>query len=111
VRSSRERPSRVRHGGGSSSRAAVGALRMANSVTAVLGNQRVLNATSSGPLFSATALLALFALVAMLWPAWIGWPLGVLAAWFALNLGIASWRTYRRRRAALTDKASRKPSS
>ena len=110
VRSSRARPSRVRHGGGSSSRAAVGALRMANSVTAVLGNQRVLNATSSGPLFSATALLALFALVAMLWPAWIGWPLGVLAAWFALNLGIATWRTYRRRRAALADKPTHKAS-
>ncbi|HEY9511661.1 MAG TPA: phospholipase D-like domain-containing protein [Rhodanobacter sp.] len=108
VRSSHERPSRVRHGGGSSSRAAVGALRMANSVSAVLGSQRVLNATSSGPLLSATAGLALFAFVAMLWPAWIGWPLGVLAAWFSLNLGIATWRTYRRRRAASASKAEPK---
>ncbi len=105
VRSSDGRPSRVRHGGGSSSRAAVGALRMANSVGAVLSNQRVLDATSSGPLLSATVALALFALIAILRPAWIGWPLGVLAAWFALNLGIASWRTYRRRRAASASKA------
>ena len=100
VRSSHERPPRTRHGGGSSSRAAVGALRMANSVSAVLSNQRVLEVTSSGPLFSATVGLALFALVAIVWPAWIGWPFGVLAAWFAINLAIASWRAYRRRRAA-----------
>ncbi|HUH31519.1 MAG TPA: phospholipase D-like domain-containing protein [Rhodanobacter sp.] len=107
VRSSHDRSTRVRHGGGSSSRAAVGALRMANSVSAVLSNQRVLTATSSGPLFSATVALALFALVAIIWPAWVGWPLGVLAAWFALNLGISSWRTYRHRRAASTSKPER----
>ncbi len=105
VRSSHERPSRVRHGGGSSSRAAVGALRMANSVGAVLGTQRVLNATSSGPLVSATVVLALFAVVAIAWPAWVGWPLGAFAAWFALNMGIASWRSYRHRRAASVGKA------
>ena len=81
---------------------------MANSVSAVLNSQRVLNATSSGPIVGATVLLALFALIAIVWPALIGWPLGVLAAWFALNLGIASWRTYRRRRTASARTAERK---
>ncbi len=108
VRRSQERPSRIRHGGGSSSRAAVGALRMANSVSAVLSNQRVLAATSSGPLFSATVILALLALVAIVWPAWVGWPLGVCAGWFAFNLGIASWRSYRHRRTASAAKSGPK---
>jgi cardiolipin synthase len=98
VRSSDGRPSRVRHGGGSSSRAAVGALRVANSVGAVLSQSRVLSETASGPLFSATMGLALLALIAFLWPAWVGWPIGIIAGWFALNLGIASWRTRVHRR-------------
>ena len=94
VCSSQDRP-RMRHAGGSSSRAAVGALRVANRVGAVLSNQRVLDASSSGPILSTVVALLVFACVAFLWPAWIGWPLGVIAAWFALNLGIASWRRYR----------------
>jgi cardiolipin synthase len=92
VRSSDRRPSRVRHGGGSSSRAAVGALRVANSVGAVLSQRRVLSDTAGSAVFGATVGLALLALVAFLWPAWVGWPIGVIAGWFALNLGIASWR-------------------
>jgi cardiolipin synthase len=98
VRSSEARPPRVRHAGGSSGRAAVGALRIANSVGAALTNRRVLGDTSSGPLFIGTLVLALLAVVAFLWPAWIGWPFGAVAAWFALSLGIRSWRVRKRRR-------------
>jgi cardiolipin synthase len=97
VRSSQERPRRVRHAGGSSSRAAVGALRIANTVGAVLSNRRVLGDTPSGPLFAGTAALTVLAVVSLRWPAWVGWPLGVLATWFALNLGIAAWRLRRKR--------------
>jgi cardiolipin synthase len=43
------------------------------------------------------------AVVAFLWPAWIGWPLGVIAVWFALNLGIRSWRVRKRRWRELRD--------
>ena len=106
VRSSQDRPRRVRHAGGSSSRAAVGALRIANTVGAVLSNRRVLGDTPSGPLFAGTAGLTLLAVVSLLWPAWVGWPLGVLAAWFALNLGIAAWRVYRGRRRPAPAKSS-----
>jgi len=98
VRPGESRPPRVRRPGGSSSRAAVGALRIANSVGAVLSNRRVLGDTASGPMFAGAAALAGLAVVSLLWPAWIGWPLGVLAGWFALNLAIAAWRGYRRRR-------------
>jgi len=95
VRSSQARP-RVRHGGGSSGRAAAGALRLANSVGAALGHRRVLGATSAKPLFLAATALLLLGVVAALWPAWIGWPLAVLCGWFALNLGIRGWRLRRR---------------
>ncbi|OOG46687.1 cardiolipin synthase B [Rhodanobacter sp. C01] len=97
VRSSQARPPRVRRGGGSSGRAAAGALRIANSVGAALTNRRVLGSTSSGPLFVGALALALLSVITILWPAWIGWPLGVLAAWFAFNLGIRSWRVRKRR--------------
>lgn len=98
VRSSSEvRPPRMHRGGGSSGRAAAGALRIANSVGAALTNRRVLGDTSSGPLFIGTLTLIVLAVIAILWPAWIGWPFGVVAGWFALNLGIRAWRMRRRR--------------
>jgi cardiolipin synthase len=103
VRSSEARPPRVRHAGGSSGRAAAGALRIANSVGAALANRRVLGDTSSGPLLIGTLVLAVLAVVAFLWPAWIGWPFGVFAAWFALNLGIRGWRVRKRRWRELRD--------
>jgi cardiolipin synthase len=100
VRSSETRPPRVRRGGGSSSRAAVGALRIANSVGAALSNRRVLDDTSGGPLLTGTLILAVLAIVAILWPAWIGWPFGLLTGWFALNLGIATGRARKHQREA-----------
>jgi cardiolipin synthase len=103
VRSSEVRPPRVRHAGGSSGRAAAGALRIANSVGAALSNRRVLGDTTSGPLVIGTVALAALAVVAFLWPAWIGWPFGAIAAWFALNLGIRSWRVRKRRWRELRD--------
>jgi cardiolipin synthase len=103
VCSSETRPPRVRHGGGSSGRAAAGALRIANSVGAALTNRRVLGDTSSSPLMIGAGVLLALAVVAFLWPAWIGWPFGVIAAWFALNLGIRSWRVRKRRWRELRD--------
>ena len=97
VRSSESRPPRVRHAGGSSGRAAAGALRIANSVGAALANRRVLGDTSSEPLVIGTVVLAALAVIGFAWPAWIGWPFGIIAAWFALNLGIRSWRARKRR--------------
>ncbi|HEX7815361.1 phospholipase D-like domain-containing protein [Dyella sp.] len=89
---------RRRRDGGSSSRAAAGALRLANSVGAALSNRRVLGDTETGPLLVGTLVLAVLAVVAILWPAVVGWPVGIFSAWFALNLGIRTWRLRRRRR-------------
>ena len=97
VCSSESRPPRVRHAGGSSSRAAAGALRIANSMGAALSQRRVLAHTSARPLLVGTLVLAVLAVIASLWPAWIGWPFAALSAWFALNLGIRGWHVHRQR--------------
>jgi cardiolipin synthase len=98
VQSSEARPPHPRKGGGSSGRTAAGALRIANTVGAALSDHRVLGDTATGPLLGGAALLLVLAIVAILWSAVIAWPLGLLAAWFALNLGIRLWRQHRRNR-------------
>jgi cardiolipin synthase A/B len=103
VQSSQARPHRARGGSGSSSRAAASALRIANSVGAALSSRRVLENDSGIPLLVGTLGLALLAVVAALWPAWIGWPFAVIALWFSLNLGIRGWRLSQRRRDAEDD--------
>jgi cardiolipin synthase len=92
------RPPRVPSAGGSSGRAAAGALRIANSVGATLTNHRVLGDAAPGPLLAGALVCVAVAVVAVLWPAWIGWPFGAVAAWMALNLGIRRWRLRERRR-------------
>jgi len=92
------RPTGVGRGGGRSGRAAASALRVANSVGAALVNHRVLTEMSTGPLLTAMLLLGVLAVVSFLWPAWIGWPIGALAAWAAVNVGVRAWRLWRRRR-------------
>jgi cardiolipin synthase A/B len=89
---------RVQRGSGGSSRAAAGALRIANSVGAALANHRVLGHIGSGPRLSNTLLLAILAAMCFVWPAWIGWPIGALLAWMALNMAVRTWRHWRRRR-------------
>lgn len=87
---------RPRPMGGSSGRAAAGALRIANTVGAALTDRRVLGDTASGPLVIGTLALTALAVVGFLWPAVIGWPLGIVAAWLALNFGVRAWRLRRR---------------
>ncbi len=96
VRSSTERPPRPKRPGGSTSRAAAGALRIANTVGAALTDRRVLGDTARGPLLAGIAVLAVLAVVALAWPKVVSWPIAVLAAWFALNLAIRLWRLRKR---------------
>jgi len=98
VLSSEARPPQPRHVGGSSGRAAAGALRIANTMGAALTDRRVLGNTETGALLSATLLLAALAIVAVLWPAVIAWPLAVIAAWFSINTGVRTWRLRGRHR-------------
>lgn len=98
VRSSQPHPPRSHGGSGSSSRAAAGALRIANSVSAALVSHRVLGDTQTGPLLTGMLALVAVAIVAILRPAWIGWPLGVVSTWFALNLAVRLWKLRARKR-------------
>ena len=82
--------------GGSSSRAAAGALRIANTMGAAFSDRRVLGDTETGPLVGGTLALLLLATVAIFWPAVVGWPIAVLALWFALNFGIRALRARRK---------------
>jgi cardiolipin synthase len=98
VQSSQARPPRPRRPGGSSGRAAAGALRIANTVGAALANRRELDDSAVGALLGGTALLVALAAIGIAWPLAVSLPLSVLAAWFALNLGIRAWRQHGRRR-------------
>jgi cardiolipin synthase len=89
---------RTSRAGGSSGRAAAGALRIANSVRAALGNTRELGEAAGVPWMTTALVLAVLAVVAVLWPAAIGWPFAALAGWLALNLGIRGWRQHARNR-------------
>jgi len=92
-----ERPPRAHRDGGSSSRAATGAIRLANRMGAALVDQRVLGRADAGPLALGALALLLLAVLAWCWPAVLAWPLGLLCAWLALNLAIRAWRERRRK--------------
>ncbi|BBD80431.1 phospholipase D-like domain-containing protein [Aerosticca soli] len=98
VRSSHARPHRPHGAGGSSSRAAAGALRIANTVGAALTDYRELGDTETAPLLAAMCVLLLIALIGARWPAVLAWPLAAGAAWTAFNLGVRLWQRLDRRR-------------
>ena len=84
-------------GHGSAGRSAVGAMRMATTLGAALGNRRVLSDTESRPLVGGALVLLGIATVAALWPWALAWPLGALAAWVGISLA-ARWLRMRTRR-------------
>lgn len=92
------------HGHGSAGRSAVGAMRMATTLGAALGNRRVLSDTESRPLLGGALFLLLIAAVAALWPWALAWPLGALAAWIGISLAFRwarlQWRRRKTRRHA-----------
>ncbi|QWT21737.1 hypothetical protein KPL74_06940 [Bacillus sp. NP157] len=102
LRSRSPRPPRPRRAGGSSSRAAAGALRIANTVGAAITHHRVLGDTETGPVLAGAVAAIVLTAVAILWPAVIAWPLALIGAWFAVNLSI-NWWTLRQRRKKTPD--------
>lgn len=73
-------------GGGSSSRAAAGALRFANSIGAAITNRRALGPAESEPLLYAAIVLLVFATFALIWPRMVAWPIAVLTLWIGASL-------------------------
>lgn len=71
---------------GGSGPAAVGALRLANTVGAAIADRRVLVSTEGGILLGGSLVLLGAAAVAVAWPRALAWPLAGLALWSALAL-------------------------
>jgi cardiolipin synthase len=96
VRRSDAKP-QMRRSGGSSSRAAASALRLAHSMGSALGNRRVLGQGDTTTLPWLAIFLFAFAICAAFWPRLLAWPLAALAAWMGIAL---LGRFFRSRRAA-----------
>ncbi len=80
-----ERSRRGRFRGGSAGRAAAGALRLGNTVSAAITNRRVLGPAEAGLMAGvALALLGVAAAIIM-WPQLIAWPLAALGVWVAIS--------------------------
>ncbi|MHC1479486.1 phospholipase D-like domain-containing protein [Frateuria aurantia] len=92
------KPVRAHPTGGSSGRAAASAIRLANTVGAVIVNRRVLDDQSPLPALAGIGSLLLLAMLAFYWPALLAWPCAAIALWMALNMAIAQWRRRHRRR-------------
>jgi len=88
------------HGHGSAGRGAVGAMRMATTLGAALGNRRVLTDAETRPLLGGATLLLAIAAIAAWWPRVLAWPLAALALWIAVSLAARWVRLQRHRRQA-----------
>jgi len=101
-------PRSARSQGGSSGRAAAGALRLANSIGAAITNRRVLGPAECAPLLVAGIVLLVAAVLALLWPRLVAWPLALLAVWIGVAL-VARYVDLRRRASPASEEASRPP--
>jgi cardiolipin synthase len=72
--------------GGSTARAAAGALRLGNTVGAAIADRRVLGPAEAGIMTGAGLALLGFALIGILWPLAIVLPLALAAGWAAVSL-------------------------
>ncbi len=86
---------RARIGAGSSGRAAAGAVRFGNVVSAAITNQRVLGPAEAKIMFSAGSVLLVLALLSVIWPRLITVPLAALAIWIAMSLFLRAYDLYR----------------
>lgn len=91
------RSRRPTRGAGSTSRAAAGALRLANTVGAALGNKRVLGRSEAGVLLGAAVILIALAFVAAIWPRVLAWPIALIILFAGFNLLAAYLRTRNRK--------------
>jgi len=87
----------VRGSRGSAGQLATGAMRVGNTFGAAIANRRVLGAAEAKTMVSAGIGLAVVAVLAVLWPRVLAWPLAALAGWSAAAL---LWRVRRLHREA-----------
>jgi cardiolipin synthase len=94
---SEERPAAA-HGGGSAGRAAAGAIRLGNAVSAVLTDRRVFTPVEAPIAAAAGFVLVALAIVAALWPQAVAIPFAFLALWAGVILLARAMLLSRRRR-------------
>lgn len=82
---------------GSSSRAAAGALRLANTFSSAIANRRVIGSEDSAWLLYGGLALIAFGTMVILWPRILAWPLALLALWYSATM-IARWFALRKRK-------------
>jgi cardiolipin synthase len=93
VRSAADLPSkRTRGAGGSASRAAAGALRIGNALGSALSARRLLGPAERRVLVPGGLILVTIAVVAILWPPLVAWPLAALALWMGVALLVRAAR-------------------
>jgi len=80
---------------GSAGRAAASALRIGNTVTAALGNRRVLGASEAGLMSKLGVVFLVIAAAAWIWPLVVAIPAAFVAGWVGLALLIRAWRLWR----------------
>ncbi len=104
VRQKVRAPNQPRHahpmllrGGGSSGRAAAGAVRIANVVGAVFTNRRVLEPVEARITVGVGALLLSLAILFAVFPSVIAYPLVLLFAWIATALLVQGYKLHRAR--------------
>jgi len=83
---------RTRRGGGSAGRAAAGALRLGNALGAALSPRKLHGPAERRLLVPAGLLLVALALIAVLWPQALAWPLGAFSLWLGVALLLRALR-------------------
>lgn len=91
VNGRRKQPLRDQLRASGSSRAAAGAVRLSNAVSAALTNHRVLSPSEARITASGGLLLLVLALVAVFWPLVLTLPLAVLCVWVAITLFVRAY--------------------
>ncbi len=81
--------------GGSSSRAAAGAIQIGRTVSAAITNRRAVGPAEARIMGGAGLILVAGAAVAILWPRIVAWPLAVVAAWVAVSAFIRAFQLRR----------------
>ena len=83
---------------GSAGRAAAGALSVGSAVGAALTNRRLLGPAEAGLLWLLAAITAGGAVLGLVFPALIAYPLAVLLGWIAVTIVVKAWGLSRRAR-------------
>ena len=86
-------------------RLVAGAVGLSSTVGAALTRHRSLGAAESGVLFTGGIVVTLTALVALLAPRLLAYPLGLIGIWLGISLLTRAWRTRRHRPHAPDGKA------